>query len=218
MNTRSKAGHVEPSSSCPAILYGGSGQLRIHVGPNRARGMGAAPFKHGLTCGLGAARADPGRQSQIAMEVELKFEISLTEEDASVARRMLYQLVRDEDPAAKFAELGLHALAFAISDARQARGKYFPGELFADPAWDILLGLYCAQNRGERMTVTAVGQSFGLAQATSFRWLNELEKAGLVERVRDPGHRRRVFATLTALACEKVTLWLEETRARLRSE
>ena len=152
------------------------------------------------------------------MEVELKFEISLTEEDASVARRLLYQLVRDEDPAAKFAELGLHELASAIWDARQARQKYFPGELFADPAWDILLGLYCARNRGERITVTTVAQSFGLAQATSFRWLNELEKAGLVERVRDPGHRRRVFVTLTASACEKVNLWLEETNARLGSE
>lgn len=152
------------------------------------------------------------------MEVELKFEISLTEQDASVARRLLYQLVRDEDPATKLAELGLHALASAICDARRARGKYFPGELFADPAWDILLGLYCARNRGEQITVTGVGLSVGLAQATSFRWLNELEKAGLIKRVRDPGHRRRVFVTLTASGYEKVTLWLEETNARLGSK
>jgi DNA-binding MarR family transcriptional regulator len=149
------------------------------------------------------------------MEVELKFEINLTEQDASVARRLLYQFVRDEDPAGKIAELGLHALACGIHDARQRRRKFFPGELFADPAWDIMLGLYCAHGRGEKISVTTLGQSVGLPHTTSLRWLKELANAGLVERVRDPGHRRRIFVTLTASAYENVSLWLDETRARL---
>lgn len=147
-----------------------------------------------------------------------KFEICLTEEDAAAARRLLFQLVRHEDPARKIAELGLHALACAIHDARQGRGKFFPGELFADPAWDIMLGLYCAHGRGEKITITSLGESLGLAQTTSLRWVKELANAGFIERVRDPRHRRRIFVALTASAHEKVTLWLEETRAHLGAE
>lgn len=147
-----------------------------------------------------------------------KIEISLTEEDAAVARRLLYQLVLREDPASEIAVLGLHALACAIHDAAQARREFFPGELFADPAWDIMLGLYCSHGRGEKINVTTLGQSVGLAQTTSLRWLNELAKEGFVERIRDPRNRRRVFVNLTASAHEKMTLWLEKTRGRLAAD
>jgi DNA-binding transcriptional ArsR family regulator len=149
---------------------------------------------------------------------ESKVEINLTEEDAAVARRLLYQLILREDPAGEIAELGLHALASALHDAAQARREFFPRELFADPAWDIMLGLYCAHGRGEKINVTTLGQSVGLAQTTSLRWVKELANTGLVERIRDPRNRRRVFVNLTALAYEKMTLWLGQTRDRFAAD
>jgi len=40
--------------------------------------------------------------------------------------------------------------------ARRLREEMFGSELFADPAWDIVLDLYTAEARGERVQVTSL--------------------------------------------------------------
>jgi DNA-binding MarR family transcriptional regulator len=138
----------------------------------------------------------------------------LTAEDAAAARRLLLQLLRndvraDDTPAA------LHELACRIGEVRKDRRHFFSDDLFADPAWDMILSLYCAEGRGERVSVTALGHSVGLAQTTAVRWINALTKAGLIERCQDDHDRRRHFVRLTDPARHKITEWLERAAARL---
>ena len=43
-----------------------------------------------------------------------------------------------------------------ILNQRRNRDRFFEAELFADPAWDILLELYAAELGQQRMTVSSV--------------------------------------------------------------
>ena len=67
-----------------------------------------------------------------------------------------------------------------IIRARRARAIYFPGELFSDSAWDILLELLHAETARRRITVSALSEESGVPAATLSRWLNALADKGLV--------------------------------------
>lgn len=144
-----------------------------------------------------------------------KVEISLTEEEAGLARRLLLRLLKEDLSAGSVSTL--YEIAGRIWESRQERRHFFPTDLFADPAWDMVLALYCAEGRGERLSVTTLGQSVGLAQTTALRWIGMLSEAGLVERLPDDHDRRRNFVKLTSQASDKVTSWLLRAGARLGS-
>jgi DNA-binding MarR family transcriptional regulator len=84
-----------------------------------------------------------------------------------------------------------------IIDARRQRASFFDGNLFADPAWDILLDLYRAHLAQQRISVTSVCFGAGVPVSTALRWLNALEERGFARRSQDPLDGRRFFVELT---------------------
>lgn len=81
--------------------------------------------------------------------------------------------------------------------ARSSRTDFFNARLFSDPAWDILLELYLSELLQQRVSVSALGGSGGVAPTTVLRWLEILRTDGLIERTSDPLDARRVFVTLS---------------------
>lgn len=73
-------------------------------------------------------------------------------------------------------------LACKIYDARRARERVFDAQLFGEPAWDMLLALYCLPTRGELLTVTALSLASAVPETTGLRWQNILTSQGLIER------------------------------------
>lgn len=84
--------------------------------------------------------------------------------------------------------------------ARSYRAKFFGDDLFADPAWDILLYLYAAYLGGEEVSVSSVCLASGVPHTTGLRWTNVLETRGFISRRNDPGDGRRVYLYLTPRA------------------
>ena len=80
---------------------------------------------------------------------------------------------------------------------RQARSRFLPAELFADPAWDILLDLLRAEIAHEKVSVSSACIAASVPQTTGLRWLRALEQHGLVERERDLHDARRTFVVLS---------------------
>lgn len=144
-----------------------------------------------------------------------KIEITLTEEEAGLARRLLLRLLKDDLNSGSTSTL--QEIAGRVWESRQERRNFFPTDLFADPAWDIVLALYCTEGRGERLSATALGHLVGLAPTTALRWIGLLTGAGLIERLPDQHDRRRNFVRLTGEAREKITSWLVSVGARLGS-
>ena len=80
---------------------------------------------------------------------------------------------------------------------RQERSRYFDGDLFADPAWDMLLDLAAARAEHRRVSVTSLSIASGVPPTTALRWIGLLVDAGLFERIEDETDRRRAFIVLT---------------------
>lgn len=81
--------------------------------------------------------------------------------------------------------------------ARRARSAFFRAELFADPAWDILLEALAAQLSQHRISASDISANSGIPNSTVVRWIAALEKEGLVARVDDRFDGRRSWITLT---------------------
>ncbi|AKH42341.1 hypothetical protein FHS61_000111 [Altererythrobacter atlanticus] len=97
---------------------------------------------------------------------------------------------------------------------RQLRAKFFDGDLFADPAWDILLDLTAARAEHARVSVTSLCIASGVPPTTALRWIGQMTSAGLLKRVEDPADRRRAFIALTDQAAEAMAGYFAETGVR----
>lgn len=85
----------------------------------------------------------------------------------------------------------------ALIEERRRRDDFFPGDLFADPAWDMLLELYAALLGQRRMTTSGLGSGAAVPPTTALRWIGNLEIAGLIIRESDRLDARRVFVSLS---------------------
>ena len=116
----------------------------------------------------------------------------------------------DEDVAAAMANP--HAInpsvLKAIIKARRNRQKYFEGDLFSDPSWDILLELTAAHIENRQESVTSVAIAASVPASTAIRKIRELADRGLVRRWTDPADARRIFVALTEDATKRMLAML----------
>lgn len=87
-----------------------------------------------------------------------------------------------------------------LINARRARDRFFDRELFADPAWDMLLDLYAAHLERVRVSVSSLCIAAAVPPTTALRWITTLREAGLFERQEDPFDKRRAFVALSEKA------------------
>ena len=125
------------------------------------------------------------------------------EEDEGSAR-----LVRAARPA-----LPDPRLVRRIIRQRQLRARFFDGDLFGDPAWDMLLDLTAARAEHARVSVTSLCIASGVPPTTALRWIGQMSEAGLLERVEDETDRRRAFITLTDRAADSMARYFAEIGA-----
>lgn len=95
---------------------------------------------------------------------------------------------------------------------RQQRGRFFPNDLFADPAWDMLLDLAAATAEHSRVPVTSLCHASGVPPTTALRWIGLLEKAGLVRKQQDSVDRRRAFVVLTDNGVASIARYFQAIR------
>lgn len=93
-----------------------------------------------------------------------------------------------------------------IIRARRLRSRYFAEDLFADPAWDMLLDLLQAEIAQLRVPVSSLCIAAAVPATTALRWLKSMTEQGLFLRRADPHDARRVFVELapeTSLAMRR---------------
>ena len=81
--------------------------------------------------------------------------------------------------------------------ARRLRGRFFAEDLFADPAWDMLLDLLQAEIAQLRVPVSSLCIAAAVPATTALRWLKSMTDKGLFVRRADPHDGRRVFVELS---------------------
>lgn len=88
---------------------------------------------------------------------------------------------------------------------RQARARFFDSELFADPAWDMLLDLTAAHGEGQQVCVTSLCIAAGVPATTALRWIRQMVEQGIFTRVEDRNDKRRAFIALSETSFEAMS-------------
>jgi DNA-binding MarR family transcriptional regulator len=109
-------------------------------------------------------------------------------------------------PAADSPQISARHLR-SIIKARRAREQLFGPDLFADPAWDILLECYLGQLTQQRLSVTSVCDAAAVPATTALRWIQKLEQQGVLCRKEDPLDGRRSWIELTAAATSRLAFY-----------
>jgi len=94
--------------------------------------------------------------------------------------------------------------------ARRLRARYFPEDLFADPAWDMLLDLLQAEIAQLRVPVSSLCIAAAVPATTALRWLKALVSQQLFIRRADPHDGRRVFVELAPEASHALRCYFAE--------
>jgi hypothetical protein len=92
---------------------------------------------------------------------------------------------------------------------RRDRERFFPAELFADPAWDMLLDLAAARLEGQRVSVSSLCIAAAVPTTTALRWVRTLSESGLFERHMDKSDMRRTWIGLSDAAAAGMLAWLQ---------
>jgi DNA-binding MarR family transcriptional regulator len=97
-----------------------------------------------------------------------------------------------------------------IVAARRARERIVGSDLFADPAWDLLLELYAASLAQRRVSVSDLSVAAGVPCTTTLRWIDKLESESLVIRAADPLDARRMWIGLSDVGFERMRAYIEQ--------
>ena len=100
-------------------------------------------------------------------------------------------------------------LVRAIQAARRRRDALFTPELFADPAWDMLLELYALHLEQKRVSVSSLCIAAYVPPTTALRWVAKLEEEGLAERTEDSTDGRRTWIELSGRGIERMERYFE---------
>lgn len=74
---------------------------------------------------------------------------------------------------------------------RRDRERFVPADIFADPAWDMLLDLFATKLEGKRVPVSSPCIAAAVPATTALRWIRSLTEAGIFVRQVDRDDARR---------------------------
>lgn len=97
---------------------------------------------------------------------------------------------------------------------RRLRRSYFGDDLFADPAWDMMLQLLLAELMQVRVAVSDLCDGAGIPPTTALRWHKFLVGRKLLVRRPDPHDARRVFVELSCEASQALRRYFAEFDGR----
>ncbi|WP_168452210.1 winged helix DNA-binding protein [Sphingopyxis microcysteis] len=97
--------------------------------------------------------------------------------------------------------------------SRRSREHCFAANIFAEPAWDMLLDLFVQHHRGRPVSIHSLCIAAAVPATTALRWIGKLDDCGLVARERSARDNRVIHVALTARGLAAMERYLGE-RAR----
>ncbi len=110
--------------------------------------------------------------------------------------------VLPDEPAARLPapvsfDAGRAKLARAKLRERRQREQFLPADIFADPAWDMLLDLYAAHYERREVSVSSLCIAANVPATTALRWIKSMTDHGMFERTCDRHDGRRILIAIS---------------------
>ena len=174
------------------------GAAQILIDPNDAQRAGALSLALAEVSN-GPRVSDVGRDNAVRLR-QLSDEmgriaatlarLSSAPEESSPSVIQLFDPIVDAPPLTV-------ATLRGVIRARRLRSRFFSDELFADPAWDMLLDLLQAEIAQHRVPVSSLCIAAAVPATTALRWIKAMTDSGIFVRRADPHDGRRVFVELS---------------------
>jgi DNA-binding MarR family transcriptional regulator len=97
-----------------------------------------------------------------------------------------------------------------VIEARRLRNAIFDKNLFADPAWDMLLALLEAEIAQRRLTVSSLCVAAGVPATTALRWIKVMTDSDLVRSREGQDDARRVPVELSPIASQAMRRYFSQ--------
>lgn len=107
---------------------------------------------------------------------------------------------------------GRARMAREVLARRRRRARYFPADLFADPAWDMLLDLYAAFYERAQVSISSLCIAAAVPATTALRWINSMTEEGWFERDHDPKDKRRILIHISDNARTQLDRYFDDLR------
>ena len=104
----------------------------------------------------------------------------------------------------------LAKLVSRLHRARMLRNKAVGSNLFRDPAWDMLLDLFAANERGIAIPRSSLCHGSGVPLSTAMRYIDQLEEFGLAVCAGDPEDLRRSCVRPTPKSIEIISSFIKD--------
>lgn len=108
------------------------------------------------------------------------------------------------------------AIAQSEFHSRRRRNSLIRHDLFAEPAWDILLLLYIAHHRDQTMEVGRLCTAVSVAPTTALRWIGQLLDRGLATHLAPDSAQGDVHILLSPCGIEEMERYLRDFLHRER--
>lgn len=103
----------------------------------------------------------------------------------------------------------LAAVARAEYVARRRRDRLFDADIFAEPAWDMLLDLFIQRHEQRSVSVHSLCIAAAVPQTTALRWITKLACNGLLDRHPCTHDNRVIHITLSETGLAVMERYLE---------
>lgn len=121
--------------------------------------------------------------------------------DRKIAKRSVLEVSKDDN--------GLARLAEDILTDRDRRTTHFPGELFSEPAWDMLLCLFIADARNICLSEADVYAASREPHSTAMRWINFMTSLGIIEHTQASQNEQPRYIKITASGATQMRNYLK---------
>ena len=211
-NGEAAAGRMPTVIAAPASMIDSvvsridSSRVEILVDPgpvDRVSALALATASGSMPAALHDIAREPASQKlkQLSEEVgRIAASLARLSTGPDVASR---PLDRPEEPLSDAPSVSGDTIRSVIR-ARRLRARYFDEELFADPAWDMLLDLLHAEIAQHRVPVSSLCIAAAVPATTALRWIKTMTDNGLLLRRADPHDGRRVFIELAPGASKSI--------------
>jgi len=134
--------------------------------------------------------------------------IELGPAEVAALKRVLESFEHGQSDAEGAREPDFRKLVARIMfDTRKARSRLFPASMFSDPAWDMLIALYIAE---QAPAAADLARSISASVTTAMRWIEILEAHRLIVREQSPTDRRAHTIRLSEQARKNLDLLLAD--------
>lgn len=111
----------------------------------------------------------------------------------------------------------LARFARSLYRGRRNRNKSITSHLFGEPGWDMLLHLFVNKSEARELSTKSLCLASGAPQTTALRWIGQMEKAGLIERLSHTSDCRVTVIRLTDVGEAAIHNCLDSLWTELRA-